>query len=278
MKFNLINNRKIKPSKFMNRKYLLGFDVGSSSVKVSLTDVDTGQMVSSAFSPESEAPMIATRPGWAEQEPESWWKYAKEALGQAMQKAGIDGESIEAIGISYQMHGLVCVDKLQHVIRPSIIWCDSRAVSYGDKAFEELGEEKCLDHLLNSPGNFTASKLAWVKANEPQLFEQIDKVMLPGDYLAMKLSGRIQTTMEGLSEAILWDFKKKEPAKFLMDYFGFSESILPEIVPTFSQQCFVSQQAAEETGLKAGTPISYRAGDQPNNAVSLNVFNPGEIA
>jgi xylulokinase len=278
LKFNLINNRKIKQGKFMNRKYLLGFDVGSSSVKVSLTDVDSGQMVSSAFSPESEAPMIATRPGWAEQEPESWWKYAKEALGQAMRKAGINGESIEAIGISYQMHGLVCVDKLQHVLRPSIIWCDSRAVSYGDKAFEELGEEKCLDHLLNSPGNFTASKLAWVKANEPQLFEQIDKVMLPGDYLAMKLSGRIQTTMEGLSEAILWDFKKKAPAKFLMDYFGFSESILPEIVPTFSKQCFVSQQAAEETGLKAGTPISYRAGDQPNNAVSLNVFNPGEIA
>ena len=262
----------------MNRKCLLGFDVGSSSVKVSLTDTETGETLSSAFAPEKEAPMIAEKPGWAEQEPESWWSYAKTALFAAMKKAGIAGEDIEAIGISYQMHGLVCVDKFQKVLRPAIIWCDSRAVPFGDKAFEELGKERCLGHLLNSPGNFTASKLAWVKENEPDIFDQIDKIMLPGDYLAMKLSGRIQTTIEGLSEAVLWDFKEKAPAKFLMDYFGFPESILPEIVPVFSRQCTVSRHAAEETGLKAGTPISYRAGDQPNNAVSLNVFDPGEIA
>lgn len=262
----------------MTEKYLLGFDVGSSSVKVSLINVDTGTVTSSAFSPEHEAPMVAMRPGWAEQEPESWWKYAKTSLAQAMNKAGISGEDILAIGISYQMHGLVCVDKDQRVLRPSIIWCDSRAVSYGNKAFRELGRKRCLEHLLNSPGNFTASKLEWVKIHEPQIFEQIDKVMLPGDYLAMKLSGCIQTTIEGLSEAILWDFKNKVPAKFLLDYFGFPEGFLPEIVPTFSRQCVVSRQAAEETGLKEGTPISYRAGDQPNNAVSLNVFDPGEIA
>ena len=262
----------------MTEKYLLGFDVGSSSVKVSLINVDTGTVTSSAFSPEHEAPMVAMRPGWAEQEPESWWKYAKTSLAQAMNKADISGEDILAIGISYQMHGLVCVDKDQRVLRPSIIWCDSRAVSYGNKAFRELGRKRCLEHLLNSPGNFTASKLEWVKIHEPQIFEQIDKVMLPGDYLAMKLSGCIQTTIEGLSEAILWDFKNKVPAKFLLDYFGFPEGFLPEIVPTFSRQCVVSRQAAEETGLKEGTPISYRAGDQPNNAVSLNVFDPGEIA
>lgn len=262
----------------MNRKYLLGFDVGSSSVKASLVDVESGEIASSAFYPEKEAPIMAVKAGWAEQDPQMWWENAKLSLKKVMNETGAKGEDILAIGISYQMHGLVCVDKAQKVLRPSIIWCDSRAVPYGERAFKELGAELCLGHLLNSPGNFTAAKLAWVKENEPALFEQIDKIMLPGDYIAMKLSGEVKTTISGLSEGMLWDFKAKKPAKFLLDYFGFDESILADIAPTFAIQSVVSKEAAEELGLKEGTPISYRAGDQPNNAVSLNVFNPGEIA
>lgn len=262
----------------MARRYLLGFDVGSSSVKASLTDVDSGEIVASAFYPDHEAPIMAVKTGWAEQDPQMWWDNAKLALKKIMVECGAKGEDILAIGISYQMHGLVCVDKNQQVLRPSIIWCDSRAVPYGEKAFHDLGEDLCLRNLLNSPGNFTASKLAWVKENEPELFDKIDKIMLPGDYLAMKLSGEAQTTISGLSEGMMWDFKAKKPAKFLLDYFGFDESMLADIVPTFSVQSVVCKAAAEELGLKEGTPISYRAGDQPNNAVSLNVFNPGEIA
>lgn len=262
----------------MASRYLLGFDVGSSSVKASLTDVDNGEIVASAFYPDHEAPIMAVKTGWAEQDPQMWWDNAKLALKKIMAESGAKGEDILAIGISYQMHGLVCVDKNQQVLRPSIIWCDSRAVPYGEKAFHDLGENFCLCNLLNSPGNFTASKLAWVKDNEPELFDKIDKIMLPGDYLAMKLSGEVKTTISGLSEGMMWDFNQKKPAKFLLDYFGFDESILADIVPTFSVQSVVSKAAAEELGLKEGTPISYRAGDQPNNAVSLNVFNPGEIA
>ena len=262
----------------MNGKYLLGFDVGSSSVKASLVDIERGDIAASAFYPEKEAPIVAVRTGWAEQDPQMWWDNAKLALRKIMQQAGAKGEDIAAIGISYQMHGLVCVDKKQKVLRPSIIWCDSRAVAYGERAFNELGKERCLTHLLNSPGNFTAAKLAWVKENEPELFRQIDKVMLPGDYIAMKLTGEAQTTISGLSEGMMWDFKAKRPAKFLLDYFGFEDSLLAEVVPTFGIQSVVSEEAAQELGLKAGTPIGYRAGDQPNNAVSLNVFNPGEIA
>lgn len=262
----------------MNGKYLLGFDVGSSSVKASLVDIERGDIAASAFYPEKEAPIVAVRTGWAEQDPQMWWDNAKLALRKIMQQAGAKGEDIAAIGISYQMHGLVCVDKNQKVLRPSIIWCDSRAVAYGERAFNELGKERCLTHLLNSPGNFTAAKLAWVKENEPELFRQIDKVMLPGDYIAMKLTGEAQTTISGLSEGMMWDFKAKRPAKFLLDYFGFEDSLLAEVVPTFGIQSVVSEEAAQELDLKAGTPIGYRAGDQPNNAVSLNVFNPGEIA
>lgn len=262
----------------MSGRYLLGFDVGSSSVKASLVDSDSGVCVASAFYPEKEAPIIAVKSGWAEQDPQMWWDNAKLSLKKVMADTSVKGEDIKAIGISYQMHGLVCVDKNQNVLRPSIIWCDSRAVPYGEKAFENIGPKECLGHLLNSPGNFTASKLAWVKENEPQLFEKIYKIMLPGDYIAMKLSGTINTTISGLSEGMLWDFKNKKVAKFLLDYFGFDESLIADIVPTFSVQSEVSEAAANELGLKAGTPISYRAGDQPNNALSLNVFNPGEIA
>ena len=258
--------------------YLLGFDIGSSSVKTSLVNAKNGKCVASAFYPKSEAPITAVQPGWAEQDPEMWWTNLKLALADVMAASGAKAEDVDAIGISYQMHGLVCVDKNQQVLRPSIIWCDSRAVPFGEKAFKEIGEEMCLKHLLNSPGNFTASKLAWVKKNEPELFERIDKIMLPGDYIAMRLTGEACTTVSGLSEGMLWDFQKNDVADFLLEYYGFDRSVIPAIRPTFSEQGRMTAQAAAELGLKEGTPITYRAGDQPNNALSLNVFNPGEIA
>jgi xylulokinase len=258
--------------------YLLGFDVGSSSVKACLVEAESGKIIASDFFPKIEMQIIAHKPGWAEQEPESWWANLKLAHESVMAQSGVSGEEIKAIGISWQMHGLVLVDKKQKVLRPAIIWCDSRAVPYGEKAFAAIGKEKCLSHLLNSPGNFTAAKLAWVKENEPQLYEQIDKLMLPGDYIGMRLTSDIVTTVEGLSEGIFWDFKENRLSKEVMHYFGFDENFIPEIKPTFGIQGLVSAEAAKELGLKEGTPVCYRAGDQPNNALSLNVFNPGEIA
>lgn len=258
--------------------YLLGYDIGSSSVKASLVDAQSGICVASSFYPKSEAAIIAVRPGWAEQDPASWWDYLKSATADVLSASSADPKEIKAIGISYQMHGLVCVDKDQNVLRPSIIWCDSRAVPYGNKAFDAIGHDLCLSHLLNSPGNFTASKLAWVKENEPEIYEKIWKIMLPGDYIAMKLSGEVCTTVSGLSEGMLWDFAENAPAAILLDHYGMDRSLIADIRPTFSEQGRVSAAAAAELGLAEGTPITYRAGDQPNNALSLNVFNPGEIA
>ena len=268
--------------------YLLGYDVGSSSVKACLVDIESGKAVASAFYPKHESTIISLKAGWAEQDPENWWENLKlataDVLSQVRSQSGGSTPltkrelTIAAIGISYQMHGLVCVDKAGRLLRNSIIWCDSRAVPYGAAAFKTLGPDKCLGHLLNSPGNFTASKLAWVKENEPELFKKIDKIMLPGDYIAFRMSGEIRTTVSGLSEGMLWDFKENAPASFLMDWFGFDKDLLPQIVPTFSEQGFLSESAAQELGLKPGIPITYRAGDQPNNALSLNVFEPGDIA
>ena len=267
--------------------YLLGYDVGSSSVKASLVSVETGKCVATAFYPKSEAPIMSRQPGFAEQEPSMWWANLKLAtadiLEQVRSKATLQSKTfspadIKAIGISYQMHGLVCVDKDRNVLRPSIIWCDSRAVPYGNKAFEKLGADWCLPHLLNNPGNFTAAKLAWVKENEPQLYGRISKIMLPGDYIAMRLTGSVCTTVGGLSEGIFWDFRENRPSRELLAYFGFDESLLPVIKPTFGPQGALTKEAADLLGLAPGTPVTYRAGDQPNNALSLNVFEPGEIA
>lgn len=258
--------------------YLLGYDIGSSSVKASLVNAETGKCVASAFYPKTEASIIAVRQGWAEQDPQMWWDNLKLATQAVLVESGADAKDIKAIGISYQMHGLVCVDKEQRVLRPAIIWCDSRAVSYGQRAFETLGKDMCLGHLLNSPGNFTASRLAWVKENEPDIYAKIYKIMLPGDYIAMRLSGEICTTVSGLSEGMFWDFQENRVARFLMDYYGFDESLIADIRPTFAEQGRVSAIASQELGLPEGVPITYRAGDQPNNALSLNVFNPGEIA
>jgi len=258
--------------------YFLGYDIGSSSVKVCLVEAESGKIAASDFYPKEEMKITAVKPGWAEQDPEDWWENLKLAHESVMKSSGAKAEDIKAIGITWQMHGLVIVDKDQKVLRPSIIWCDSRAVSYGEKAFTEIGEEKCLSHLLNSPGNFTASKLAWVKEHEPHIYEKIDKLMLPGDYIGMKLSGDIAVTIEGLSEGIFWDFKTNSLSEDVLNHYGIPKSFFPEVKPIFGVQGKVSASAAKELGLKEGTPISYRAGDQPNNALSLNVFNPGEIA
>lgn len=262
---------------------LLGIDIGTSSIKASVVDADTQQVIASAQYPDVEAPISSPFTGWAEQNPEMWWNNTIEAIKRVnnlgtQEATKFNPQDIGAIGIAYQMHGLVMVDKNKKVLRPSIIWCDSRAVQIGDKAFSEMGEELCLNHLLNSPGNFTASKLAWVKANEPHIFEQCDKIMLPGDYIAMMLTDEITTSNSGLSEGIFWDFQTNSVSKDLLNYYGIDESVIPEIRPVFSEHGKVQQQIADALGIKAGIPVTYKAGDQPNNALSLDVLNPGEIA
>jgi xylulokinase len=258
--------------------FLLGIDLGSSSVKASLLDIGTGRCVGSATFPETEMEIFAPQPGFAEQDPGVWYHNARRAVREAMEQAGSAGDEVNALGIAYQMHGLVCVDASGQVLRPAIIWCDSRAVAYGDRAMTELGRDRCLAHLLNSPGNFTAAKLAWVKEHEPEIFRRIHKVMLPGDWLAYTLTGRICTTPSGLSEGILWDFQEEAPCELLIEHFGFDPDLFAEQVPTFVNQGELTAAAAAEFGLAAGTPVAYRAGDQPNNALSLNVLNPGEVA
>jgi len=258
--------------------YFLGIDIGSSSVKLSVLDGKTGRSAASAQYPAVELEILSPQKNWAEQDPETWWNCVKQGCAALWSKGTFSPKDIAAVGITYQMHGLVVVDKANRVLRPSIIWCDSRAVSQGEEALQSLGPDYCFQHLLNSPGNFTASKLRWVQQNEPEIYQQIHKIMLPGDYIALKLSGEVTTTPGGLSEGMLWDFKGSSPAHRLLDHWQFSADLLPAIEPNIGGTTTVNAAAAAELGIPAGIPISYRAGDQPNNAFSLNVLNPGEIA
>lgn len=258
--------------------YSLGIDIGTSSVKVSVIDLSRQLSIASAQFPEQEAPIKTLQTGWAEQNPADWWAYTQQAILKLNATGKFNPKAIKCIGIAYQMHGLVMADKNQNILRDSIIWCDSRAVPYGEKAFATIGEQECLTNLLNSPGNFTAAKLAWVKQNEPHVYHQIDKIMLPGDFIAMKLTGEVTTSIAALSEGVFWDFRSNTISSAIMDHFGFSSSFIPQIKDVFSQHGLLQHSIASQLGLSAGIPISYKAGDQPNNALSLNVLQPGEVA
>ena len=258
--------------------YSIGYDIGSSSIKAAIIDLETGNLAADDFYPKSEMEITSLKPGFAEQNPENWWENLKLLTAKIIKENNIPLERIKCIGISYQMHGLVLIDKNMKALRPSIIWCDSRAVEIGNKAFSDLGKDYFLNNLLNSPGNFTASKLKWVCDNEKDIFNKIYKILLPGDYIACRMTGEPATTISGLSEGIFWDFSSSRIAEKLLNYYGLDSSLLPDIKPTFSEQGYLTKTAADELGLKEGIPISYRAGDQPNNAFSLNVLNPGEVA
>ena len=258
--------------------YYLGIDLGSSSIKVALIESTTGVCISVVQEPKEEMPIYAPKKGWAEQDPEEWWQYVCNAIKKIKAKNNISENDICGIGIAYQMHGLVLVDKQKKSIRNAIIWCDSRAVEIGDNAYNKIGKVICDSHLLNSPANFTASKLNWVQQNEPDIYNQLYKFMLPGDYIAFRFSNKIETTVSGLSEGILWDFKENKVSKEILKQYTIAKHLMPDIVPTFGEQSLVSKKGSKESGLKEGTPILYRAGDQPNNALSLNIFKPGEVA
>lgn len=258
--------------------YLIGYDIGSSSIKAALVNIKSGKAIHIVKSPSRELKMITEQTGWAEQKPSVWWSHVCRATKQILKKSGVSPKKIKGVGISYQMHGLVLVDDKKEVLRPSIIWCDSRATGIGSKAFTSIGKSKCLRQILNSPGNFTASKLKWVKDKERRLFSKVKHMMLPGDYIGMKLTGRALTTISGLSEGMLWNFDKNAPAEFLLQHYGISSELIPPVKNSSGNHGKLTAQAAEETGLAIGTPVTYRAGDQPNNAMSLNVLNPGEVA
>jgi xylulokinase len=257
---------------------LLGLDIGSSSVKGVILDAASGRALAHASSPATELEISAPVTGWAEQHPDLWWEHVCNVIAALRAHNPAALHSLKAIGITYQMHGLVLVDTQGKPLRPAIIWCDSRAVPYGEQACAKLGAEVCLRAFGNSPGNFTASKLAWVRDNEPEIMRQAAHFMLPGDYIALKLTGKVGTTRSGLSEGVLWNFSTNALATEVLSVLGLPPELIPPIGDNVGAFEEVRSDVAKELGLPAGIPVTYRAGDQPNNALALNVLRPGEVA
>jgi xylulokinase len=256
----------------------LGLDIGSSSIKAVILDLASGKAIAHATSPNTELEISAPKPGWAEQHPDLWWQHVTNAIASIRATHPSALQSVKAIGIAYQMHGLVLLDNHQKPLRPAIIWCDSRAVSYGEKAFKKLGSEICLKRFGNSPGNFTASKLAWVKENEPEIFRRAAHFILPGDYIALKLTAKVGTTRSGLSEGVLCDLIAHDLAEDVLSALDIPHELVAPVGDNVGVFDIIAPDVAKQLGLPLGIPISYRAGDQPNNALALNVLNPGEVA
>ncbi len=259
-------------------KYLLGFDIGSSSIKAALVNAETREILTIVSAPPAEMPIASPQGGFAEQDPDMWWQYVCECCQKLIAQHPDARDNIQSIGLAYQMHGLVVIDKDGKLLRPSIIWCDSRAVTTGEEILDGLDKDQFLHSHYNYPGNFTFSKLRWIQQNQPDLFEKIDKIMLPGDYIAYKMTGLARTSITGLSEGIMWNFEKNEADRELFEKCGIDPDVVPEYQHTFSTQGIVTRHAAVELGIKPGSPVSYRSGDQPNNAWSLHVNEPGIMA
>lgn len=257
--------------------HYLGIDLGSSSVKVCLADAN-GKEIASAKAPiDGEMEIISTSSGFAEQNPEDWWAMLTHGIKQ-LKEQGHNLANVKAIGIAYQMHGLVAMNDSFIPLRPAIIWCDSRAIPLGEKAFQEIGEEKALKKLLNSPGNFTAAKLAWVKNNEPDIYNKIAFIGLPGDWLAARLTGQLNATVSGLSEGIFIDHSTGQISNDVLNAFSIDKNFIKQPGESFRRFGKVLPTWCDEFGFNADAEVCYVAGDQPNNAFSLSAINPGEVA
>ncbi len=252
----------------------LGIDIGSSSVKVALIDRE-GRAIAEVREPSQEMPMKSLQAGWAEQDPEMWWQYTCEAIEKITSQ--LETSDILSIGLAHQMHGLVLVDQQGNLLRDAIIWCDSRAVPYGSLLADHIGTKQCLDSMLNLPGNFTASKLAWIREHEPDIYKKIACVMLPGDYICYRLTGELSTTAGNLSEGCFWDFKGHRLSPKILEALGLSIDHFPAILQCMDNHG-VTRGQIDINGLPDEIPVCYKAGDQPNNAYALGVTEPGQVA
>ncbi len=257
---------------------LLGIDLGTSSIKVSVMDASSQKIIASTNFPDKETPIISPQSGWAEQDPNTWWQHIKGAILKLNASHLYQPSDIKYIGIAYQMHGLVLLNKQGESLRNAIIWCDSRAVEIGQHALLTLKEEKFLKHHLNSPGNFTASKLKWVKEYEPNIFEKAHYLMLPGDFVSYRFTGEANTTISALSEGIFWNFREKNISNTLLNHYGFDRNLIPDVHSVFEDHGKILPTVAHELGLSTDVRVTYKAGDQPNNALSLGALEPGEVA
>lgn len=255
--------------------YLLGIDIGTSGTKTVLFD-EAGNTIASAL---GEYPLYQPNVGWAEQDPEDWWKATFSTIKAVLGKSGVNPSDVKGVGLSGQMHGAVLLDKDNQVLRKAIIWCDQRSSAECDQITSIIGKERLIEITANPAlTGFTASKVMWVKNNEPEIFEKVKKILLPKDYIRFKLTGEFATEVSDASGMQFMDIPKRKWSSEVLDKLGIDKGLLGDVYESQEVSGKVHKAAAELTGLKEGTPVVGGAGDQAAGAVGNGIVRPGVIS
>ncbi|HOD80027.1 MAG TPA: xylulokinase [Phycisphaerae bacterium] len=253
--------------------YYLGIDIGTSGTKALVMDARAKVLATAT----GEHAISAPRPGWSEQDPANWWQATVRAVRQAIAKAGVDGRQVAGIGLSGQMHGLVILDRGGKVLRPSIIWNDQRTAREAAEIEAAVGGKKKLIALVGNVAqtSFTLTKLLWVRRNEPKIYDKIAHMLLPKDYIRLRLTGEFVGDVSDMSGTLILDQKKRNWSKKIISTFQLDQRILPPVVESHEITGRLTADVAEQLGLSAGTPVVGGGGDQPAGAVGNGVVVEG---
>ena len=256
--------------------YLMGIDVGTTGTRCIIVD-QQGHVLAGATA--EHAPISSPQPLWAEQEPEDWWRATTAAIHQALAAAHVDGSAVKGIGLSGQMHGVVLLDKDHKVLRPSLIWCDQRSQAQCDWIHERVGRQRTIELTCNPAlTGFSAAKLLWVRDNEPKAFAQARTFLLPKDYVRFRLTGTFATEVSDASGTTLFDVANRRWSAEMFKALELDLSLVPPVYESPVASAQVSALAAQETGLKAGTPVVGGGGDQAAGGVGNGIVSPGIVS
>jgi xylulokinase len=263
-------------AKRRRRMWLLGMDVGTGGTRAVVVDGE-GSVIASAAS--EHEPFKTAHPGWAEQDPEDWWRAAQEAIREALVSAPEPREAIVAIGLTGQMHGAVMLDENGAVLRPALIWCDTRTQPECDWLTEKIGYDRLIELTCNPAlPNFTVTKLLWVKEHQPEIFAKIRHIMCPKDYVRYRLTGEFAIDVQEASGTLLLDVTHRRWSQEVAEAAGIDESWLPKLYESPEVCARISETAAGLTGLTVGTPVVAGAGDQGAGAVGMGILQPGSVS
>ena len=254
---------------------LLGIDLSTTGAKALLVDSE-GRVIGSATTPLS---LSTPYPLWSEQEPREWWEATTKSIARVLAEANAAGESIAAIGLTGQMHGLVVLDEKGEVLRPAILWNDQRCGAECD----DIRARVSLERLVQITGNnaltgFTAPKILWLAKHEPEIYRRVRHVLLPKDYIRYKLTGVLAMDKADGSGTMLFDLRQRDWSSDLLDTLNIPREWLPTTFEGHETTSEVSKEAADLTGLRAGTPVVAGGGDQAAGAVGVGVVRPGTMA
>jgi xylulokinase len=255
---------------------LLGIDVGTGGSRAVVIN-ETGRIVASATV--EHEPFASPQTGWAEQDPDDWWRASVAAIREVVSRDNVSPEEIAAVGLSGQMHGSVLLNDRDEIVRPALIWCDQRSDKQCEQLTQQIGAEQLIKLTCNPAlTGFTLPKMLWVRDNEPETWQQVRSVLLPKDYVRFRLTGDKATDVADASGTLLLNVAERKWSHEMLAASEIDASLLPTVFESPEITGTISTSAAELTGLRAGTPVVAGAGDQAGGAVGIGIVQPGAVS